>query len=128
MPEDEEPCPDSIWVTDEYDAIRNGLSRIELPVWKVSWSLDRVRGAWGWVRRILSAATGGSEVGIGKRDVRDTVSEVWEGVQGRWYVEPDAEEVRQKVEAMKEQWGWRWEEEDDDLWALADGKCEMPQR
>lgn len=127
MPEDEEPCPDSIWVTDEYDAIRNGLSKIELPVWKVSWSLDRVRGAWRWVRRILSAATGSSEVGMGKRNVRGTVGEVWEDVQRR-YVEPVAEEVREKMDFIKQHWSWRWDGDEDDLWALAEAKCEMPQR
>ncbi len=127
MPEDEEPCPDSIWVTDECDAIRNGLSRIELPVWRVSWSLDKVRGAWGWVRRALSAASGGGEIGIGKRDMRDTVAEIWEGVQGR-FVEPVADDVREKLEVMEEQWGWRWEEDGVDVWALAEGRCDMPQR
>ena len=124
MPEDEKPCPDSIWVTDEYDAIRNGLSKIELPVWKVSWSLDRVKGVWGWLRRVMTAATAG-DVGVGKRDLRDSATEVWERVQGR-YVEPLQEDVRQKMETMKEQWSWAGEE--GDLWALADGKCERPQR
>ena len=117
LPEDAEPCPDSIWVTDEYDAIRSGLSRIELPVWRVSWGFDVVKGAWGWVRRVLSARAGGKgDVGVGKRSVK---------IQDR-YVEPEEEDVRQRMDVMREQWGWR--EGEADLWALSEGRCERPVR
>jgi len=47
IPQDEHPCPTSIWITDEYDAIQNRLSKITLPIMKASWV--NVGGAWSWI-------------------------------------------------------------------------------
>ena len=62
MPEDEEACPGSIWITDEYEVIRKGESEIELPIWRVSWVQDAIKKSWGWAVSVLNS--------IGKRDVR----------------------------------------------------------
>jgi hypothetical protein len=128
IPEDEEPCPTSIWVTDEYDAIRGGLSRIELPIWKVSWSLDRVQGIWSWVRKALSSTVGKVEVDTDrikvKRDLSDDVSRVWGDVHAE-YVQPMSEQLRAKLATLESLWGWDTAE---DLWALPDGgRCSNPQ-
>lgn len=38
IPEDVEPCPTSIWIEEEYDAIVKRLSGVELPVIKANWT------------------------------------------------------------------------------------------
>jgi hypothetical protein len=112
LPEGEEPCPGSIWVTDEYDAIRNGQSRIELPVWRVSWSVDLKR----WVRRVLDASIAGGGRKVGRRDVgkRERVQRALEDVV--------SERVSRAEEVLKQRWGWAGE--DGDPWAIVEEKCE----
>jgi hypothetical protein len=124
LPEDEEPCPHSIWVTDEWEVIRSGESKIVLPVWRVSWTWDKVKGLWGWAKKVLGhVAGGGNEKGwaVGRRNLKNLGGENKETGQG----EPASvmpEEVRNRLEMMKEQWGW--EGGDADPWAAVDRKCE----
>ncbi|KPI40434.1 uncharacterized protein AB675_7584 [Cyphellophora attinorum] len=50
---DEAVCPNSIWVTDEYEVIREAQGTIELPVNRISWVPEDEVGGGKWVRRPL---------------------------------------------------------------------------
>ena len=105
MPENVEACPGSIWVTDEYEVIRKGESRIELPVWRVSWTKDKAEGLWRWVVKVLG--------GVEKRDVvADGQKVIWGAAVG----------VRDKVDRQLDEWRREWrldeQEVESDPWAV----------
>lgn len=114
---DEEVCRESIWVTDEYEAIRAGDSGITLPIWRVTWR-EVEKGIWGWTREQLRAA-----------GVRLDLVRRWFGNPGEQEVlEPGDDvmaRVSQKVSDMKKQWSWDGLEDGtmEDLWALKSGMC-----
>ncbi|KAJ9615169.1 hypothetical protein H2200_001243 [Cladophialophora chaetospira] len=100
MPEDEEACPGSIWVTDEYEVIRSGESAIKLPVWRVSWVQDKINKSWGWAVSVLSR--------MRKRDLR---------LQQVTLVDVVGEEVREKLERLRKEWGVDVDDGKEDMWA-----------
>ena len=103
IPPDQEPCSTSIWLTDEHDAIKTGLSKIT-SIWRVSW--DQVIGQW--VSKLWDMgvrAVSGDRVELRKREIvlkpvkKDTVE-----VMGR---------AEERTEEWDEEWGWRNDVEDD---------------
>ena len=113
MPENEEACPGSIWVTDEYEVIRNGESRIQLPVWRVSWVESKVRGAWEWVAKVLSS-------GVQKRGLVEDAQVVVSEAAGEL-----RDEVARKMDVWTKVWGLcPGVAEDGDEWAVSRGSCE----
>ena len=135
IPENEEPCPTSIWVTDEYDAIKNRLSRIELPIWKVSWGRNPFSGVWGWIQKQLKgASTGFSGRGeeLGKREATpepqpepEPVPEPAPGLLEAWkqkYIAPTKQKVEEKVAKLREEWGGL-KADAEDPWAIVGGAC-----
>ncbi len=107
MPEDEDACPGSIWVTDEYEVIRNGESEISLPVWRVSWVQDKIKESWGWAVKVLIMVT--------KRDLR--MEQFFLGGQA-------TQEVMEKMERLEKQWGLVEDGGNEDMWAVKHGYCE----
>jgi hypothetical protein len=102
MPVDSEACPGSIWVTDEYEVIRNGESGIVLPVWRVGWLEEK--GKWDVKeleqrsRRVKREADDESQV-----IVADEVGDVDEVTVSGWRMNPGSA--------------------DEDWWAVRHGTC-----
>lgn len=114
---DEEVCRESIWVTDEYEAIRAGDSGIVLPIWRVSWR-EIEKGVWGWIKQQLRA------VGLRQETKRSSLR----FTNGQDVVEPDQDltaHIGQKLLAIKEQWSWDGLDNGmmEDLWAVKSGMC-----
>jgi hypothetical protein len=113
---DEDVCRESIWVTDEYEAIRSGDSGIVLPIWRVSWR-EMEDGVWGWIKQQLRAVGLGSIQGrgmpshAGQEDVIAADSNL-------------VARTEQKILDVKKQWSWEVLEDGwGDLWAVDGGKC-----
>jgi hypothetical protein len=104
IPEDEIACPQSIWITDEYEVIKSGESAIRLPVFRVSWKQDMLKKSWGWVVSVLST--------LEKREVK--LQQV---------VEQAEELIQQKVDGLRKQWKQAVVDGEEDFWAVTNGPC-----
>lgn len=112
---DEEVCRESIWVTDEYEAIRAGDSGITLPIWRVTWRQVE-QGVWAWIKEQLKA------VGI-RQELRKRF-----GPRKQEVLRPSNDlmaRVDEQVLTMKNQWAWDGIQDGtmEDLWALKSGMC-----
>jgi hypothetical protein len=120
IPEDVIPCPTSIWITDEYDAIKNKLTKIVLPIWKVSWA-ERTR-SWieGQLEMVMDGVPWPSKVK--ERDIAKRYS-WWQFGRANLLqsILISEEEVRAKTEAVKQQWSFL--DELSDPWAVVEGAC-----
>ena len=114
MPVDEDACPNSIWLTDEYEVIRRHESKIELPIWRVSWAQGGPKGVWKWMVKVLSA-NGGIRVRGLMTDVQEILVKS---------TEDSEREVQARMQKLREAWGWSSSAADeDDGWALKHGSC-----
>lgn len=113
---DEEVCRESIWVTDEYEAIRAGDSGITLPIWRVTWR-EVERGVWAWIKEQLKAVGIRPELKRRSGDTRQ--QEVLRPSNGLMA------QVDEQVLTMKKQWAWDGLQDGtmEDLWALKSGMC-----
>jgi hypothetical protein len=120
IPEDVIPCPTSIWITDEYDAIKNKLTKIVLPIWKVSWAEKTRSWIEGQLEMVMDGVLWPSKTKERDITIRDSWWQSGRANLVQSLLVPEAE-VRVRTEAVKQQWSFL--DEIPDPWAVVEGAC-----
>lgn len=118
---DDEVCRESIWVTDEYEAIRNGESGIVLPILRVTRRWVKP-GVYSWFVNSLDAMgiSEAQELTLKRRRLDRQAAQRILDLPTQL-----SEAIVQKVAALKDEWAWDVIQDGmvEDLWALRSGMC-----